>query len=263
MNLVASQAAFMAQILDEDAPLPASWGTAQSAGMAVYRNNYRSSLVEAVRNTYERTARWVGEDAFRRAAVHHLILHPPAGWSLDEAGRGFDQTCAKLFTDAKEVAELAWLEWAMFEILTLADHEAIDQNTFSDATAQFSEEDWSELQLSFIPGIAQCQVDFDLMALWNTLSADGFERINAKLEYPRICTVWREGERPVFVLSRSDEAEALDAMIAGASYGEACAILMHNAKTNEQIHGEAMRAGAMLGRWINDGLITQINPPSA
>ena len=111
MSLAASQAAFMAQVLDEEATLPPAWNATQSEGMAVYRNNYRSSVVEALRSTFERTARWVGEGAFRQAAAHHIIMHPPASWTLDEAGSGFDLTCAELFANDPEVTELAWLEW--------------------------------------------------------------------------------------------------------------------------------------------------------
>ena len=87
-NLGALQRSFMAQVLDEDAPLPHGWGGRHAAGMGVYRNNYRSALIEALRSTYERTERWVGEAAFRRAAAHHVIANPPSSWTLDDAGAG-------------------------------------------------------------------------------------------------------------------------------------------------------------------------------
>src|SRR3546814_3597676 len=89
--------------------------------MSVYRGNYRSALVEAMRSTYERTEKWVGEAAFRRAAAHHLIAHPPSSWTIDDAGAGFDRTCAELFANDPEVAELAWLEWTMLEAFTAPD----------------------------------------------------------------------------------------------------------------------------------------------
>lgn len=259
MSLAASQSAFMAQVLDEDAPLPAQWTDRRSAGLAVYRNNYRSSLVEVLRSTYERTARWAGEDAFERAAVHHVITHPPSSWTLDEAGRGFDATCAQLFANDPEVAELAWLEWSMFEVFTAPDMEPLDAARLGEATAAFSDEDWGSMRLGFMPGIAQREVDHDLLALWNTLGSEEFERIDARLELPKTCTVWREGERPVFSLGATDEGAALKVMLNGASYGEACDILASEATTEEQLQEVAMRAGAMLGRWLNDGLIAAVN----
>ncbi|WP_394729795.1 putative DNA-binding domain-containing protein [Altererythrobacter sp. GH1-8] len=259
MSLAASQAAFMAQVLDEDAALPPTWGAGQSSGIAVYRNNYRSSLVEALRSTFERSARWVGEDAFRRAAAHHVIMHPPSSWTLDEAGRGFETTCAELFTGDPEVAELAWLEWTMFDVFTSRDVIPLDAAGFARATEGFAEDDWGALQLDFQPGLAQAEVRHDMLALWNALGTDDFDRIDVKPETPRCCLVWREGERPVFQLVDLAEGSALGAMMAGASYEQACAILAQDAASDEDIERAAMQAGAMLGRWLNDGLIVAVN----
>lgn len=258
MSLAAAQSAFMAQVLDEDAALPDAWGARHSAGMAVYRNNYRSSLVEALRSTYERTARWVGDDAFRQAAAHHVITHPPASWTLDEAGRGFDTTCAELFTDDPEVAELAWLEWSMMDVFTSRDVPPLDGAGFGAATAEFTEQDWGAMRLSFVPGIAQRLVQHDLLALWNALGSDEFERLDTTLEAPHSCIVWREGERPVFALVDPRKAQALSAMIGGVSYEKACDILAGGVTDEQGLQDAAMRAGAMLGRWLNDGLIADV-----
>lgn len=259
MSLAASQTAFMAQVLDEEAVLPPAWGDTQSAGLAVYRNNYRSALVEALRSTYERTERWVGEDAFRRAAAHHLISRPPSSWTLDEAGRGFDKTCEQLFANDPEVEELAWLEWTMLDIFTMRDVTPLDQGGFASATAEFSEADWGGMRLQFVPGTEHREVKHDLLALWNALGSNEFERIESALDHPQSCIVWREGERPVFALVPTDEGAALSAMINGASYEEACALLAQDATNDEQVQQVAMRAGAMLGRWLNDGMITAID----
>lgn len=258
MSLAASQAAFMAQVLDEVTASPANWSPRHAAGMAVYRNNYRSSLVEALRSTYERTARWVAEDPFERAAAHHVITHPPSSWTLDEAGRGFDVTCAELFASDPEVAELAWLEWSMLDVFTARDVQPLNAAGFGEATAGFAEEDWGAMRLGFVPGLAMREVRHDLLALWNALGSEEFERTENTLPQPRTCIVWREGERPVFVLADPAEGAALAAMIGGASYEDACAILAQGAASDEEVQQAAMRAGAMLGRWLNDGLIAGV-----
>lgn len=54
--------------------------------MDIYRNNYRSAPIDALENTYERTARLAGRDAFRQAAILHVIEHPPTSWTLDLLG---------------------------------------------------------------------------------------------------------------------------------------------------------------------------------
>lgn len=260
MTLAASQADFMAHVLDEDRALPDGWSERHAAGLAIYRNNYRSSLVEALRSTYERTAAYVGDDAFRQAAAHHLITHPPKSWTLDHAGDGFADTLRELFTSDPEVAELGWLEAAMQRAFVAADAASLNAAGFAEATALFGEEDWSGMQLAFLPGTALALVAHDIPALWRAIDPEGESPSQAdRLDAPMHLLVWREGLKPVFRLIDRPEGEAMCALLSGASYGDACAMLV------EQLGEEAaiVQAGAMLGRWLHDGLIESVSSPSA
>ena len=258
-TLAARQAAFMAQVLDEDAPLPAGWGDRHAAGMQVYRGNYRSSLVEALKNTYEKTERWVGEDAFRRAAAHHVIMHPPHSWTLDDAGAGFDATCAELFRNDTEVAELAWLEWAMLQAFTARDVTPLHPGRFAAQTAEFSEDHWANLRIEFLPGASAREVDHDLRTIWNALGEDDLVRPQSRVDEPCGILVWREGERSTFMMGSAEEARAFSALQSGVNYGELCMLLAGENPTDKQAHDAAMRAGALLGRWLNEGLIAAIH----
>jgi len=111
-GLARRQQEFLAALLDEEAPLPAGWQVRHARGLAIYRNNYRGGLIDTLRDTYPRTEVLAGEAAFARAAAHHCITHPPSSWTLDQVGAGFSATCAELFRDDPDVAELAALEWA-------------------------------------------------------------------------------------------------------------------------------------------------------
>ena len=250
-NLAAQQAEFMAQLLDDERALPPGWSERQGAGMAVYRNNYRSALVDALRETYERTARWVGEDAFRRAAAHHLITHPPASWTIDAAGKGFDATLAELFSGDPEVAELAWLEWAMHRAFTAADAQPLDMAGFAEATAGFGEDDWAELRLTFLPGTSGAPIAHDIPALWQGLAEDATPPAEYTLPEPLHCLVWRDAMRPVFASVSPAEGAAFAAASSGASYGAICELLV------ERLGEEAAvaEAGAILARWLDNGLI--------
>ena len=258
MTLAEVQAAFMAQVLDEEAPLPAGWSARQASGMNVYRNNYRTSLVDALLDTYERTAKWVGESAFRRAAAHHLITRPPSSWTLDHAGAGFDETCAQLFGKDPEVAELAWLEWTMFEVFSSPDGTPLDAEGFAEATADFGEAEWAGLKLAFQEGAEAREVRHDLKALWTALGEEELVRPETALEIPCGCLVWREGERPTFLMVAAEEARAFNAMAQGASFGEVCAQLAGADPSEEQAADAARRAGAMLGRWLHEGLVASL-----
>lgn len=257
-SLAERQAAFMAQVLYEEAPLPQGWNERHAAGIEVYRGNYRSSLVEALKSTYEKTERWVGEAAFRRAAAHHVITNPPDSWTLDKAGAGFDATCAELFRNDPEVTELAWLEWAMFEVFTAADVAPLDAAQFAMQTSEFGEEQWANLRLEFMPAASARMVKHDLRAIWNALGEDDLVRVNAPLESEQSVLVWREGERSTFMMGSAEEARAFLAAQSGTPYGEICMLLAGQNPTEEQAHDAAMRAGALLGRWLNEGMIVSI-----
>ena len=246
-SLASLQEDMLAGILDEDRPLLEGWTARHAAGLAIYRNNYRSALVEALRSTFERTAKLVGDASFERAAAHHVILHPPTSWTLDVAGEGFDATCAELFAHDPEVAELAWLEWAMHCAFVARDVVPLDMAGFAEASAGFAEADWTELRLRFVPGIAWRAVRHDLKALWSRAETES-------LDDPVSCVVWREGERPAFLLLPQAEGEALAAMAGGASFGEACALLAERLGEDEAVAA----AGTMLGRWISEGFLERL-----
>lgn len=260
MTLAATQQGFMAQVLSEDAPLPQGWGERHQRGINVYRGNYRSALVEALRNTYERTLRWVGEEAFTRAATHHLIVNPPSSWTIDDAGMGFDATCAELFTENREVAELAWLEWAMLEAFVAADEDALDGARFAQVTSGFGDSDWAEMRLRFVCALTIGTVHHDLPRLWKALASEEFERFDSALEEPMGCLVWREGERSTFKLVEPREAALLSALVDGASFGDGCMVLAETAADQESADPQAAasEAGAMLGSWLQEGLIAAL-----
>ncbi|MEL6878670.1 MAG: DNA-binding domain-containing protein [Pseudomonadota bacterium] len=258
-TLGARQAAFMEQILDENAPLPQGWGNSQAAGMQVYRGNYRSALMDALGDTFERVKQYVGDAPFQRVAAHHVIANPPAGWTIDEAGAGFDESCAKLFGNNPEVAELAWLEWTMLGLATAPDSLPLDANGFGEATAQFGDDDWAGMKLVPQPRAASRVVAHDLTAIWTALGDGEAAQGNIALNEPRGCLVWREGERPTFLMVDAEEAQAFAAVQDGASYGEVCILLAGENTGDEAIQNAAMRAGAMLGRWLNDGLIVGLS----
>ncbi len=258
ITLAATQTAFIAQLLDDELPLPPGWSERMRVGLEIYRNNYRTALIEALRDTYARTARWVGEAAFAQAAAHHLVLNPPTSWTNDRAGAGFDQTVTQLFAKDPEVGELAWAEWAMLEAFGARDADPLTAPAFAAQTAGYAEAEWVGLRLQLMPGVATRTIAHDLGAIWHLLEAAGdaedFVPSAAPLVAPLACHVYREGERPLFITAPAHECPALHAMQNGANFGEVCeqlaAVLGPEAAAPE--------AGTMLGRWLHLGLIERI-----
>lgn len=252
--LLARQEAFLSAILDEDAALPDGWGARHQAGLEIYRNNYRTALVEALRATFERTERLVGEASFEQAAAHHCITHPPSSWTLDLAGAGFPETCDDLFANDPDVGELAALEWAMGQAFTATNAQPMALDAFAQQSAGLTEQGWADLRLGFLPGLAVLETGFDLVKLWSALAPDQGPAEPVSLDQRQAVIVWREGERPVFVLRAKWEGDALAAMLGGASFGEACALIV--AALGEE--DGAAEAGAMLARWLADGIVASI-----
>lgn len=250
----------MRAILDEGAPLPEGWGNRQALGMSVYRGNYRSALVGALESTFERTARYVGEDTFKKVCAHHAIANPPAGWTIDETGKGFDTTCAELFVNNPEVADLAWLEWTMLSVSTAQDANRLAPADFAASTAKFGDEEWMTLRLIFKHRAEAKIVETNLSGLWNALGEDTeSDPPPPRLDAPRGVIVSREDEQPVFQMVDPDNARAFEAMRGGATYGETIMLLAGDDESLEAIGQAALCAGAMLGEWLNEGLITALD----
>lgn len=255
-DLKSRQEAFLHAVLDENAPFPEGWGNSQAAGMSVYRGNYRSALLSALTDTYERTARHVGADAFRKASMHHAIAHPPAGWTIDEVGAAFDITCRELFGNNPEVADLAWLEWTMMKLASAPDCAPMTQQAFAEATSGFGDAEWMELRIDLQPASKARVIESNLSGLWEFLGSDADrDRPAPRLQSPRGCIVSREGEQPAFQMVDAPNASVYHAAQSGASYGDLIVMLAGDGARPEDIQNAAMSAGQMLGGWLVDGLV--------
>ncbi|WP_067734382.1 HvfC/BufC N-terminal domain-containing protein [Novosphingobium naphthalenivorans] len=257
MTLAEQQSRFLQGLMADDASLPENWQARERAGYEIYRNAYRARLIDALRETYPRTALLTGEDAFQAAAAHHLIMHPPASWTLDDAGAGFAQTLEDLFPHDPDVTELAWIEWAMQAAFTARDTVPLDASGLIAATASFGDQDWQDLRIAFVPGLAVRLVRHDGAALWPLLGNDnGIAAARALPLMPeaRGCVVWREGLRPTFTMIDAAEAQALALMESGASYGAACELLAGLLGDKQAVP----LAGEMLARWLARGWIASV-----
>ncbi|MBS7670699.1 DNA-binding domain-containing protein [Croceicoccus gelatinilyticus] len=258
MTLAAFQDRFLDALRCDEAALPVAWSEREERGFAIYRNAYRTRLVEVLENAFPRTRRLVGEDAFTTAAIHHLIEEPPSSWTIDDAGRGFDVTLAALFSADPDVAECAWIEWAMGQALVAAEGTPLDAAGFAQATARFADEDWHAMRLSFVPGFAVRTVTREWSALWPMLGEGGdlaAARSAPTVEPAMGAVVCREDRTPAFLTVGQLELAALTQMTDGATYGAMCEALVHVAGEEAAIAG----AGGLLARWLKEGWIAAVS----
>lgn len=259
MTLAAIQDRFLATVTEGEGTNIVDWPADMRDGLVVYRTAYRARLLDCLRGAFDKSRKWIGDENFDAAAAHHLILHPPASWTLDDLGLGFSETLGGLFPDDPEVAELAWLEWEMQQTFTSPDGPVLAAAEFADRAAAYRENDWLDLCLTFVPGLATRVVRSDCAALWTAIDE---EAEIPPLDLPGAdgtLLVWRQDLRSQFRLLGPDEAVGLTLMQNGGTFEDLCAALVES-------HGEeggVAAAGTMLGRWMTDSLVNEAAPAAS
>ncbi len=223
-------------------------------GLTIYHSAYRARLLAALQEGYAHTRQWAGEEAFEAAACHHIILNPPASWTLDAYGAGFSETLAGLFAGDPEVGELAWLEWHMSQAFAAPDCPLLDPAAL--LSGPMAEGDWENMQLEFVTSFAVRTVRTACTALWLGLQEGTAAPEPMLLPQPLTLIVWRKDLSLHFRLLDQAEAAALTALAAGVPFGAVCAELAKGAGSEAAV----AQIGGWLGQWLQDGLLSRLAP---
>ncbi|WP_353230941.1 putative DNA-binding domain-containing protein [Novosphingobium sp.] len=212
--------------------------------IVVYQNNYRVSLVEALRETHKRCAAWLGDDAFAAAAAHHIDAHPPSDWTIDAYGSTFHATLRELWRDDPEVAELAMIDRAVGDAFVTADAVPIDASGLAGV-------DWDYAAIRPVPSLRLLSLRSNADALWLALAAGEPVPAVTISDAPGTVMVWRQGFEPV--MRRADVTETLmvERSMAGASFAQICDEMASSGDPAEAVTS----AGTVLGRWLGEALV--------
>lgn len=244
MSLLDTQRGFRDHILaGTDAPLPG----APERGLAVYRHAYRAQLIASLRDTFEKTWAWLGDEAFDKAARYHVERHAPKSWTLNEYGRDFVQTLRDLYSGDAEVAELAWLDWTLRRAFDGLDAEAVKPEVLAAA-------DWDNAVLIFVPTLTMGAVTTNSAAIWGALADAKTPPAAERLGAPAAIRIWRSGLTPKYRTIENFEQRALTLAMAGSSFADLCALLMEDGDADRA----AQNVGAVLAIWLQDGLISAV-----
>lgn len=241
MSLFDRQLAFCAEIAAEDDTLAPS-----SPGMDIYRNAYRGRLLGALETSFERTRRWVGEEAFTAAACHFILIQPPSSWTLDAYGAEFPEMLASLFSHDPDVAELAWLEWHMQRAFAAPDLPELDPAAL--ARSGYGDADWANMRFTMAAGFAARSVSTDCVQLWKAIGDEGAAPSHAVKVSRTAVLVWRSALSPRFRLTSIEELKTLEAIAGGARF----ASVAEDADT--------VRLGKWLSQWLQEGLFSCAAP---
>lgn len=247
MTLLAMQRDVRKWLDHGDEFVAARIGEKAAPGLRVYQNNYRAQLLACLDETFPHTRDWIGGEAFHETMVAHIERVPPSSWTLDAYPRDFPATLAMRYPDDPEVAELAWIEHGLGEAFVGGDAAAIAPN-------QIAAVDWDSAVLHFAPTLAQADLTTNACALWAAMEAGDRPPPAEVLPAPGAVLVWRHDNASRFRAAERDELAVILLARAGTPFAGLCAALV-------DAHGEeagVALAGALLGRWLADGMITDI-----
>lgn len=244
MNLLFMQRDFRAWLSHESEESAERLGANARPGLGVYLNNYRAQLVDCLSESFERVRLWLGDERFLAIAAAHIDLTPPHAWTLDAYANGFPDTLERLFPDDPEIAELGWLDLALSEAFVGADAVPVDPATLGAV-------DWDNAVLRLTPTLATRRFETNAGAIWSALSAEEMPPPVQYLPEPATMVVWRKDMVSCFRTAEAGEGRALELAKGGATFAALCAVLIEQLGEEDGVAS----AGALLGRWIGDGLI--------
>jgi hypothetical protein len=248
MSLERMQRDFLAHVIRGDGAIIAALTRRGQNGLAVYAHAYRANLIACLKDTYEKTLAWLGEDDFESAARKHIAGHPPRSWTLSDYGEAFPQTLAGLYPADPEIEELAWLDWTL--------RRAFDgPDTVVQDPAAFGGVDWERAVFAMAPTLALRMVGTNVAAIWNAISDDAPPPPAAPLARPRALAVWRRELSPMFRCLDERERAALERARAGATFGEICAMLAVDHPVGD---AAAIEAGGLLAGWLGDHIVVGV-----
>jgi len=252
MTLAQLQRDFRAYIVTGSPAVEAAIADGAGRGLAVYHHAFRANLIACLTDTFEKTAAWLGEDAFERAALAHIEAHPPTSWTMSDYGESFDDTLAARYPADPEVAELAWLDWRLRRAFDGPDTQIQDPAGLADL-------DWERAALRLAPTLALRGVETNVAALWSGMAEGAKPPPAAILDEPRGLAAWRRDLTPQFRTLGTVEHRALERARSGATFGDICAGVAGDIPPSED---PAATAGALLARWFAEQIVIGATGPT-
>ncbi|TFW28211.1 HvfC/BufC N-terminal domain-containing protein [Duganella callida] len=222
-------------------------GARAMAGLAVYQNNYRAQLVGCLEVSFPKLRGWIGEEAFRQAAITHIDAHPPHAWTLDAYADDFAVTLAALFPDNPDLREVAWIEHALGAAFVAADAAPL-------AMEDLAAVDWESVSLQVAPSLRTAPASTNAEQVWTALWDGQPPPESEMLAEAGGLLVWRRGYTTYLKQVDALEYQALLQLQASGSFADVCDLLV-------ALRGEAAgvaKAGELLAHWLSSELITGI-----
>lgn len=223
--------------------LGAGPGIGPEQRLDIYHSAYRARLQEALTTVYERTAAYLGDEAFAALCLRQIEAHPSVWRNLRDYGADFAATIRAASPGDAEAAELAVLEWSLHVAFDAPDVALLDVR----AVAALAESDWIGARLVFHPSVSTALLEWNAVELWHAVGANDTSVAARRLPQPTGHLFWRSELSSRFRSLDDTEFAALRDLLAGAPFAAVC----------ERVSPE--HAAGWLSTWLNDGLLTGVS----
>lgn len=217
--------------------------------LEVYADAYFLRLRDVLAEDFPRAAKLLGGEAFNRLARGYIKAHPSTDPSVRHLGRALADFIRNQDGVPPWLADLAVLEWARINAFDAPDDESLTVAKL----AAIDPGRWPQLRLAPVRSLEILSAAWPVHRIWAAENPEDAEDLEDLKPAQTLLRVWRRTDFSV-VHAPMDEREsaAMRAMLAGETFGEICQVF---ADLDEQ--QAAQEAGALLLRWLEDGIIAR------
>jgi hypothetical protein len=222
--------------------------------LAIYGNAYRSRLAETLEIHYPALAAFLGAQEFDALCSAYIDAHDSTFASIRFYGGELAAFISAHLQhqSAPLLAELAQWEWAMNAVFDAADAEPVEVQ----ALAEVAPEAWAGLTFELHPSLRRLDFEWNAPQLWKAVTGATAAPDAAKVHEAVAWLLWRRDLQIYFRPLDRAEAQALDAVGNGQSFGELCVALCADTSDTE---APAIAAGYLRG-WVESGMIIGTRP---
>jgi hypothetical protein len=211
--------------------------------LGIYAGMYTGRLHDVLAEDFERTAKELGAERFAETVRVYLQEHPSEHPSVRHLGRHFAAFLASNPPAGAPpwLADLARLEWGRVEVFDAPDAAPIDLQRLRAVPVA----DWPGITLVPIPALDVLASAWPVHLIWRDAGDPPAT--------PTALRIWRQNGTVYHAAMDALEREALARLRSGECFGEICEALTHL-----EPEAAAAEAGALLARWVEDGLIAGV-----
>ena len=248
-QLIALQRALQDLIVrgDHASPLSIEDAGERAERLKIYQTAYRVRLQDALASNFPMLRTHLGVDTFDMLANDYIRDHPSTHVSIRNVGSQLAEWLDRQGSAEPWLAEFARFEWALAHAFDAPDATPV----MIEHLAAVDPAQWPALQFQFAPAMQRLSSRTNAPELYRA-AANGEASATGQLSAPSEWLVWRRELTAQYRSLTKSEAGALDTLLAGGTFGDACEAMLEYAEADVM----AAEAASFLKRWLLDELIS-------